>query len=133
MMVIGPMRLTRAVLPSMRAQGSGSIVTISGVEAQQPRLPYPLGPVRMALHGFVRVIADRYGRDGIRINCVSPGLMAHSASEFHPDWGELIPLGRFGSTEEIAAAIAFLLSPGAGYITGQTITADGGVYRTPGL
>lgn len=133
MNVLGPMRLLKAVLPPMRAQGSGSFVTLSGIEALQPRMPYPLGPNRLALHGFVKLLSDRYGGAGIRINCVAPGLMENAADEFPDGWKEMVPAGRYGTVEEIAATVAFLLSAGAGYITGQTIVADGGVNRNAGL
>jgi NAD(P)-dependent dehydrogenase (short-subunit alcohol dehydrogenase family) len=81
MNVLGPMRLFRAALPHFKAGRGGAFVAISGIEALQPRLPYPLGPNRLALHGFVKLLSDRYGRDGIRLNCVAPGMMENAASE----------------------------------------------------
>jgi len=133
MMVLAPMRLIKAVLPQMIAQKSGAIVAISGIEAAQPRLPFPLGPTRLALQGFVKMLADRHGRDGIRINTISPGLMESAATEFHPDWADQVPMGRVGQNREVGETIAFLLSQGAGYITGQCLTVDGGVNRPLGL
>jgi NAD(P)-dependent dehydrogenase (short-subunit alcohol dehydrogenase family) len=133
MNVLGPMRLFRAALPHFKAGRGGAFVAISGIEALQPRLPYPLGPNRLALHGFVKLLSDRYGRDGIRLNCVAPGLMENAATEFPEGWKDMVPAGRYGAVEEIAATVAFLLSEGAGYITGQTIVADGGVNRNPGM
>ena len=59
MMVLAPMRLAKAVLPLMRAARSGSFVAISGIEAGQPRLPFPLGPTRLALQDFIKLLADR--------------------------------------------------------------------------
>ncbi len=129
MMVIGPMRLAKAVVPSFQEQGSGAFVAISGIEATEPRPVFPLGPTRLALHGFIKLLADRYGREGLRFNCLVPGLVESAASEFHPGWVDLVPLGRVATVEEIAESVAFLLSPAAGYITGQAITADGGVNR----
>lgn len=133
MMVIAPMRLARSVLPHMTAQQRGAIVVISGIEADQPRLPFPLGPTRLALQGFVKLLSDRHGRDGIRVNAIAPGLMESAASEFHPDWANMVPLGRVGRNDEVGRTIAFLLSDAAGYITGQCLRADGGVNRNLGI
>jgi len=133
MNVLGPMRLIKASLPAMLAQGNGSIVAMSGIEASQPRLPYPLGPNRLALQGFVKLLSDRYAGDGVRINCIAPGMIGNAAAEFPAGWKEMVPQGRYGSPEEMAATVAFLLSDAAGYITGQTIVADGGVNRGLGI
>jgi len=133
MMVIAPMRLAKAVLPHLGAHGRGSFVAISGIEAGQPRLPFTLGPTRLALQGFIKLLADRHGPDGIRFNTIAPGLMESAQAEFHPEWAGTVPLGRVGRSEEVGATIAFLLSDAAGYITGQCITVDGGVNRPLGL
>ena len=133
MMVIAPMRLAKAVLPHIGANGRGSFVAISGIEAGQPRLPFVLGPTRLALHGFVKLLADRHGPDGIRFNVVAPGLMESAQSEFHPEWAGTVPLGRVGQNREVGQTIAFLLSEASSYITGQCLTVDGGVNRPLGL
>lgn len=133
MMVLGPMRLAKAVLPHLKTSGQGSFVAISGIEATQPRAAFPLGPTRLALHGFLKQLADRHGRDGVRFNALAPGLMESAASEFHPDWARTVPLGRIGRNDEIGKAIAFLLSDAASYVTGQCLTVDGGINRPLGL
>lgn len=133
MNVLGPMRLFRAALPHFRAGGGGAFVAISGIEALQPRLPYPLGPNRLALHGFVKLLSDRHGRERIRVNCVAPGMMENAADEFPARWRDMVPAGRYGAVAEIAGTVAFLLSEDGGYVTGQTIVADGGVNRNAGL
>jgi NAD(P)-dependent dehydrogenase (short-subunit alcohol dehydrogenase family) len=133
MNVLGPMRLFKAVLPYFRTQGGGAFVAISGIEALQPRLPYPLGPNRLALHGFIKLLSDRYAGEAIRLNIVAPGMIENAAAEFPEGWREMTPMNRYGAVAEIAATVAFLLSPDAGYITGQTIVADGGVNRNAGM
>jgi len=133
MMVIAPMRLAKAVLPHIGTHGRGSFVAISGIEAGQPRLPFILGPTRLALQGFVKLLADRYGAEGIRFNAIAPGLMESAATEFHPEWAATVPLGRVGRNEEVGRTIAFLLSEASSYITGQCLTVDGGVNRPLGI
>ena len=133
MNVLGPMRLFRSAVPHFRRNGKGAFVAISGIEALQPRLPYPLGPNRLALHGFVKLLSDRHGREGIRVNSVAPGMMENAAAEFPEGWLDTVPAGRYGGVAEIAGAVAFLLSDDAGYVTGQTLVADGGVNRTAGM
>lgn len=133
MFVLGPMRLFRAALPHFRAAGGGTFVAMSGIEAMQPRVPFVLGPNRLALHGFVRLLADRYGPENIRANLIAPGLMDTATADFDPGWKDLVPLCRWGRPEEVAGAVAFLMSEDAGYVTGQTLTADGGINRTPGF
>lgn len=133
MFVLGPMRLFRACLPHFRAAGAGAFVAMSGIEALQPRVPFGLGPNRLALHGFVRLLADRHGRENIRANCIAPGTIATAADQFDPGWKDMVPLGRWGEAAEVAATVAFLMSDDAGYITGQTLVADGGLNRGPGF
>ncbi len=133
MMVVAPMRLAKAVLPHIGANGRGSFVAISGIEAAQPRLPFTLGPTRLALQGFIKLLSDRYGPKGIRFNTIAPGLMESANSEFHPDWATTVPLGRVGRNEEVGSTIAFLLSEASSYITGQCFTVDGGVNRPLGI
>lgn len=105
----------------------------TGIETGQPRLPFQLGSTRLALRGFVKLLADRHGPDGLRVNSISPGLMESAANEFHPEWIGHVPLGRVGQNREVGETIAFLASEAAGYITGQCLTVDGGVNRPLGL
>ncbi len=129
MMVISVIRMARAVTPVMLRQGGGAIVSISGLETAEPRLLFPLGPARAALHGITKIYADRYGRDGIRMNCMLPGIVEHSTVA--QDVIEAsVPMARAGKLEEMAKTVAFLLSPDAGYITGQMILVDGGINRS---
>jgi NAD(P)-dependent dehydrogenase (short-subunit alcohol dehydrogenase family) len=121
-------RMCRLVTGPMIGAGGGAIVNISGVEAVQPFVILPGSPIRLALHGFTKHYADRYGRDGIRMNSVLPGFLEN----IEVDEREIlraIPLARLGKTSEIAKTVAFLLSEDAGYISGQSILADGALAR----
>ena len=130
LMVLNCVKVARAATPHLLAGGGGAIVNIAGMEAAQPRVAYPLASVRLALHGFTKIYSDRYASEGIRMNCVLPGMIENAAAAAkEPTITEAIPLGRFGSLTEIARTVAFLLSEDAGYITGQMILADGGLNR----
>lgn len=127
-LMLNIVRMARHVTPAMVRQGGGAIVNISGVEAVQPRILFPTSPMRLALHGFTKLYADRYGRDGIRMNTVMPGFL-ENIEMAAADVPRMVPLGRLGKTAEIAKTVAFLLSDDAGYITGQAIAVDGAMNR----
>jgi 3-oxoacyl-[acyl-carrier protein] reductase len=126
----GSFHCIKACLPSMIAAGRGCIVALTGDTA----LTGAVGKVhssaaKSGLTGMVRALARELGGHGIRANCVSPGHVdtsrpAHRSAR--PSAQGLIPLGRWGESAEIAAAVRFLCGPGAGFITGQTIHVNGG-------
>ena len=123
-------RPTRLVTPVMERQGGGVIINISTYAAFEPDPLFPTsGVFRSGLAAFTKLFADRYAAQNIRMNNVLPGFI-----DSLPEKEALrarIPMGRYGSSsEEIAATIAFLASPGAGYITGQNIRVDGGITRS---
>jgi NAD(P)-dependent dehydrogenase (short-subunit alcohol dehydrogenase family) len=121
-------RATRLVAPVMRAQKAGSIVNISTAWAFEPSAMFPTSAVfRAGLAAYTKIFADEHAADNVRMNNVLPGWI-DSLPEV-PDRREGVPMGRYGTVEEIAATVAFLLSDGAGYITGQNLRVDGGLTR----
>lgn len=122
-------RVARLVVPIMKTQGGGTIINISTFAAFEPEQSFPTsGVFRAGLAAFTKLVADRHARDNIRINNILPGFI-----DSFPEKEELtkrIPLGRYGSTQEIGEVIAFLASPAAAYITGQNIRVDGGITRS---
>jgi NAD(P)-dependent dehydrogenase (short-subunit alcohol dehydrogenase family) len=126
MNVIRPVRL---VTPIMQTQQSGSIINISTAWAFEPSEMFPASAVfRAGLAAYTKIYADTYAKENIRINNVLPGWIdSLPATEARR---ESVPMRRYGTSEEIAATIAFLASEGAGYITGQNIRVDGGLMRS---
>lgn len=127
LLLLNVVRMARLVTPHMTA--GGSIVNISTFAAIEPDPAFPISAsLRAALGSFTKLYADRYAANGIRMNNVLPGFIdSYDAKE---STVERIPLGRVGMVSEIADTVAFLLSDGAGYITGQNIRVDGGITRS---
>jgi len=125
MNVIRPVRL---VAPIMLQQKSGSIINISTAWTFEPSDMFPTSAVfRAGLASYTKIFADTYARHNIRMNNVLPGWIdSLPATDARRD---SVPMQRYGTSEEIAATIAFLASDGAGYITGQNIKVDGGLTR----
>jgi NAD(P)-dependent dehydrogenase (short-subunit alcohol dehydrogenase family) len=122
-------RPTRLVAPHMQAQKSGAIVNISTAWAFEPSAMFPTSAVfRAGLAAFTKLFTDSYAASNVRMNNVLPGWIdSLPATEERRD---AVPMKRYGKAEEIAATIAFLVSDGAGYITGQNIRVDGGLMRS---
>jgi NAD(P)-dependent dehydrogenase (short-subunit alcohol dehydrogenase family) len=122
-------RACRLVTPIMERQGGGAIVNITTAWAFEPSAMFPTSAVaRAGLAAFSKVFCDTYAPKNIRMNAVAPGWIdSLPATE---ERARMVPMGRYGTAQEIAATVAFLLSDGAGYITGQTLRVDGGPTRS---
>ncbi len=126
---LSAVRPIRAVTPIMEAQGKGAILNITTFATFEPDPAFPTsGVARAGLAAFVKLYADQYAAKGIRINNLLPGFIDSLPEK--DVFKARIPMGRYGRVEEIAATAAFLVSEGAGYITGQNIRVDGGVTRS---
>ena len=122
-------RPTRLVVPAMRAQGGGAIVNISSAWAQEPAEAFPTSAVfRAGLAAFAKLFADQHAAAGIRMNNVLPGWI--ETYPVGPDLDTTIPAGRAGTADEVAKAVAFLVSDDASYINGQSLRVDGGLMRS---
>jgi 3-oxoacyl-[acyl-carrier protein] reductase len=124
----------RAAIKHMMRARSGRIINIAsvvGLMGNPGQANYVAS--KAGLIGLTKALAKEYGGRGITVNAVAPGFIASDMTAALPDnvqKGYLgsIPLGRFGAPEDVAAVVAFLASGAAGYVTGQTIGVDGGLY-----
>ncbi len=132
----GAMRLSRACLKGMLKARGGRIVSISsvvGYSGNPGQTNY--AAAKAGLAGFSRALAREIAARGITANVVAPGFidtdMTRALDQQQRErLTETIPLGRLGQPDDIAATVAWLASPAAGYITGQTIHVNGGMYMT---
>ena len=127
--LLNVIRPTRMVTPIMKQQQGGTIINISSAWAFEPSEMFPTSAVfRAGLAAFTKIFVDTHAKDNIRMNNVLPGWIdSLPATEQRRD---SVPLQRYGTSEEIAATIAFLASDGAAYITGQNLRVDGGLTRS---
>ncbi len=129
MVVLNVVRMARLVTPVMVAQGGGAIVNVSTYAAVEPSPAYPVSAtLRAGLSAFTKLYADRYAADGIRMNNILPGFIDTHGSD--PVQADGIPARRYGTPAEVGETAAFLLSDGAGYVTGQNLRIDGGLTRS---
>jgi NAD(P)-dependent dehydrogenase (short-subunit alcohol dehydrogenase family) len=127
--LLNVVRATRLVAPIMKAQHSGAIINISTAWAFEPSEQFPTsGVFRAGLAAFTKVFSDTHAQFNVRMNNILPGWIdSLPATEARR---ESVPLKRYGTSDEIAATVAFLASEGAAYITGQNLRVDGGLTRS---
>ncbi|OAM52999.1 3-oxoacyl-ACP reductase [Methylovorus sp. MM2] len=127
-------RMSQAVIRPMMKAKAGRIINISSVVGHMGNAGQTnYAATKAGMTGFTKSLAAELGSRGITVNCVAPGFidtdMTRELPEAHRE--ELlkrIPLGRLGQVEDIAAAVVFLASPSAGYISGETIHVNGAMY-----
>ncbi|TCP57103.1 3-oxoacyl-[acyl-carrier protein] reductase [Tamaricihabitans halophyticus] len=119
-----------AVLPGMREAGGGRIVNIAGVTGQSgaARRAHVV-TAKAGLIGLTKALASEYAEHGVTVNAVSPGLIDTTRAEVPAHHqSKHIPVGRPGAPGEIAAAVRYLISPEAAFVTGHTLNINGGIY-----
>jgi 3-oxoacyl-[acyl-carrier protein] reductase len=146
MNLMSTLRLSRAAVPHLEAQGGGSITNIVSTTVKQPIPGLILSTTaRTAVIGLAKELSNELAGKKIRVNCVCPGrimtdrirsLAANQARDTGKSVDEVlaedaksIPLGRIGDPQEFANAVVFLASPTASYITGVTLQVDGGMVK----
>ncbi|OIK04112.1 SDR family NAD(P)-dependent oxidoreductase [Streptomyces monashensis] len=127
----GVRRCCRAALPHLVASGRGAIVSIGSVNGGQDFGNHAYSAAKAGLASLTRTLAGHAAARGVRVNLVVPGTVRTSAWEGRDDELDavrpLYPLGRIGEPEDVAAAVAFLASRDAAWITGTTLVVDGGL------
>ena len=127
--LLNVVRIARLVAPIMKRQKAGAIVNISTYATFEPEALFPTsGVFRAGLAAFTKVFADEYAEHNVRMNNVLPGFIDSLPEK--EDRRVRIPMGRYGTAEEVADLIAFLASDASSYITGQNIRIDGGITRS---
>lgn len=128
----GPVLLVQEIVPQIVAKGWGRVVAVTSASVKQPMTRHGLSTVfRTGVTGMLKHLANEIGRQGVTVNTVCPGSIAtdRTGSVRNYDEGERIrqlPVGRLGRPEEFAAAVLFLVSARAGFITGASLPVDGG-------
>jgi acetoacetyl-CoA reductase len=125
--------MTRGVIEGMRERGFGRIVNISSINGQKGQFGQAnYAAAKAGLIGFTKAVAQENAAKGITVNAVAPGYigteMVRPEDVLKTKILPLIPVGRLGEPEEVARCVVFLASDEAGFITGSTLTANGGQY-----
>lgn len=146
-LLMSVVRLSRGVIPHMRARGGGRMIHVTSISVKQPIEGLVLSnSLRAAVTGLAKTLAVELAPDNILVNCVAPGytrtdrvreLNEAVAAREGLSIGAVqqrtearIPMGRLGTPEEFGAVVAFLASPDASYVTGTTLQVDGGFVRS---
>ena len=134
-------RMSRLVVPQMRKQGSGVILMIASIWGRESGGRMTYNAVKAAEISLAKAMAQQLAKDHIRVNSVAPGSISFEGGTWWKRTQEdpagmaefvkkEIPFGRFGTAEEVGALVAFLASPKASWITGSSVTVDGGQSRS---
>jgi len=143
---LSAVRLAALVVPGMRARRWGRVVNVTSISVKQPIAGLLLSnTVRAGLTGWAKTLSNEVAAEGVTVNNVAPGWTLTARQEEHAvergarlgrtkeemveAWASEVPMRRMARAEEIAAAVAFLASERASYITGQTLVVDGGWVR----
>ena len=128
LLFLNVVRMSKLVVPIMKKKG-GSIVNISSYSAKDPNVLFPTSStIRAGLSAFVKLFADQYAKDGIRMNNILPGFV--DSFDVSDEVRSMIPSKREGKVDEIANTVVFLLSNKSSYVNGQNIRVDGGLGRS---
>jgi 3-oxoacyl-[acyl-carrier protein] reductase len=128
--------MCQAVIPRMVERGGGRVINISSIAGHNggaATTPH-YGPAKAAVSDLARSLTKEFARKGVTINSVAPGVIdnsfhaMHTSKDLFATMVNAIPMGRAGTNEEVAGAVAFLASPAAAYITGEVIHVNGGLY-----
>ncbi len=145
--LMSAVRLIRGVLPAMRAGGGGSILTVTSMSVKEPIQRLLLSNVlRSGVTSLVKSLSNELASENIRVNNLMPGRIDTDrvksldknialntglpVEKIKQNFEATIPLGRYGNIDEFGKAGAFLLSPAASYITGVSLSVDGGIMKT---
>jgi 3-oxoacyl-[acyl-carrier protein] reductase len=129
----GAFHCTKACLEALRKSGAGTIVNVGGLSAHSgAKNRAHVVTAKAGIVGFTRALAHDLAIDGITVNCVVPGLIGTQRAKNKPEPAHHLThqtlSGERGKPEDVAAVVRFLCSPGARYVTGQAIHANGGAY-----
>ena len=126
--------MTRCVLEGMREKSFGRIISISSINGQKGEMGLVnYSAAKAGVLGFTKALAQETARKNITVNAIAPGyidteILSDASEEFLKSLITKIPVGRLGTVDEISRIVTFLVSEDAGFVTGSTITANGGQY-----